>query len=83
MAFQKIDDLRDCLYDLNGDSVIGAIIDNAKLKFIYKIQNTEIAELAAKMTDSILVDDEISKVRIDLSLTEKVDTDRMIRREES
>ncbi|EKS0008959.1 type IV secretory system conjugative DNA transfer family protein [Salmonella enterica] len=83
MAFQAIDDLRDCPSDLNGDSVIGAVIENAKFKLIYKIQNPETAEWAAKMTGSILVDDEMRKVRTDLSLTEKVDTDRMIRQAES
>ncbi|EAQ0265153.1 type IV secretion system DNA-binding domain-containing protein [Salmonella enterica] len=83
MAFQAIDDLRDCPSDLNGDSVIGAIIENAKFKLIYKIQNPETAEWAARMTGSILVDDEMRKVRTDLSLTEKVETDRMIRQAES
>ncbi|HBR0016574.1 TPA: type IV secretory system conjugative DNA transfer family protein [Klebsiella aerogenes] len=83
MAFQAIDDLRDCPSDLNGDSVIGAVIENAKFKLIYRIQNPETAEWAAKMTGSILVDDEMRKVRTDLSLTEKVDTDRMIRQAES
>lgn len=83
MAFQAIDDLIDCPSDLNGDSVIGAVIENAKFKLIYKIQNPETAEWAAKMTGSILVDDEMRKVRTDLSLTEKVDTDRMIRQAES
>ncbi|EGI25736.1 TriK protein [Escherichia coli TA206] len=83
MAFQAIDDLRDCPSDLNGDSVIGAVIENAKFKLIYKIQNPETAEWAAKMTGSILVDDEMRQVRTDLSLTEKVDTDRMIRQAES
>lgn len=83
MAFQTTDDLRDCPSDLNGDSVIGAVIENAKFKLIYKIQNPETAEWAAKMTGSILVDDEMRKVRTDLSLTEKVDTDRMIRQAES
>lgn len=83
MAFQATDDLRDCPSDLNGDSVTGAVIENAKFKLIYKIQNPETAEWAAKMTGSILVDDEMRKVRTDLSLTEKVDTDRMIRQAES
>lgn len=83
MAFQATDDLRDCPSDLNGDSVIGAVVENAKFKLIYKIQNPETAEWAAKMTGSILVDDEMRKVRTDLSLTEKVDTDRMIRQAES
>lgn len=83
MAFQATDDLRDCPSDLNGESVTGAVIENAKFKLIYKIQNPETAEWAAKMTGSILVDDEMRKIRTDLSLTEKVDTDRMIRQAES
>ncbi|ECW9809504.1 type IV secretion system DNA-binding domain-containing protein [Salmonella enterica subsp. enterica serovar Poona] len=83
MAFQAIDDLRDCPSDLNGDSVIGAVVENAKFKLIYKIQNPETAEWAAKMTGSIMVDDEMRKIRTDLSLTEKVQTDRMIRQAES
>ncbi|WP_105492733.1 transglycosylase SLT domain-containing protein [Escherichia coli] len=52
-------------------------------QLIYEIQNPETAEWAAKMTGSILVDDEMRKVRTDLSLTEKMDTDRMIRQAES
>ncbi|EIN0583662.1 type IV secretion system DNA-binding domain-containing protein [Salmonella enterica subsp. enterica serovar Newport] len=83
MAFQAIDDLRDCPSDLNGESVIGAVIENAKFKMIYKLQNPETAEWAAKMTGSILVDDEMRKTKTDLSLTETIETDRMIRQAET
>ncbi|ENT2068419.1 type IV secretory system conjugative DNA transfer family protein [Salmonella enterica] len=83
MAFQAIDDLRDCPADLNGEAVIGAVIENAKFKMIYQLQNPETAEWAARMTGSILVDDEMRKTKTDISLTEIVETDRMIRQAET
>lgn len=83
MAFQAIADLRDCPADLNGEAVIGAVIENAKFKMIYQLQNPETAEWAARMTGSILVDDEMRKTKTDISLTEIVETDRMIRQAET
>ncbi|ECG1137116.1 MFS transporter [Salmonella enterica subsp. enterica] len=83
MAFQAIDDLRNCPADLNGEAVIGAVIENAKFKMIYQLQNPETAEWAARMTGSILVDDEMRKTKTDISLTEIVETDRMIRQAET
>ncbi|HAF4788163.1 TPA: TraM recognition domain-containing protein [Salmonella enterica] len=83
MAFQAIDDLRDCPADLNGEAVIGAVIENAKFKMIYQLHNPETAEWAARMTGSILVDDEMRKTKTDISLTEIVETDRMIRQAET
>lgn len=82
MAFQAIDDLRDCPSDLNPESVIGAVVENAKFKLVYQLQNPETAEWVARMTGSILVDDEMRKVKTDLTLTEKLETDRMIRQAE-
>ncbi|MBD8234743.1 type IV secretion system DNA-binding domain-containing protein (plasmid) [Pantoea agglomerans] len=82
MAFQAIDDLRDCPADLNPESVIGAVVENAKFKLVYQLQNPETAEWVARMTGSILVDDEMRKVKTDISLTEKMETDRMIRQAE-
>lgn len=82
MAFQAIDDLRDCPADLNPESVIGAVVENAKFKLVYQLQNPETAEWVAKMTGSILVDDEMRKVKTDITLAEKMETDRMIRQAE-
>ena len=56
MAFQAIDDLRDCPADLNPESVIGAVVENAKFKLVYQLQNPDTAEWVARMTGSILVD---------------------------
>ena len=82
MAHQSIADLRDCPADLNGDSVVGAVVENAKFKLVYKLQDPETAEWIAKMTGIILVDDESRKIERSAVLTESVDGDRTIRQAE-
>ncbi|WP_084110644.1 type IV secretory system conjugative DNA transfer family protein [Erwinia typographi] len=82
MAFQAIDDLRDCPADLNGDAVVGAVVENAKFKLVYKLQNPETAEWVAKMSGTILVDDESRKAKTSRVLTEIIDDERTIRQAE-
>ncbi|AJJ53081.1 type IV secretory system Conjugative DNA transfer family protein (plasmid) [Yersinia pseudotuberculosis IP 32953] len=82
MAFQAIDDLRDCPADLNGDAVVGAVVENAKFKLVYKLQNPETAEWVAKMSGTILVDDESRKAKTSKVLTETIDDERTIRQAE-
>lgn len=82
MAFQAIDDLRDCPADLNGDAVVGAVVENAKFKLVYKLQNPETAEWVAKMSGTILVDDESRKAKTSAVLTEVIDDERTIRQAE-
>lgn len=82
MAFQAIDDLRDCPADLNGDAVVGAVVENAKFKLVYKLQNPETADWVAKMSGTILVDDESRKAKTSKVLTEVIDDERTIRQAE-
>lgn len=82
MAFQAIDDLRDCPADLNGDAVVGAVVENAKFKLVYRLQNPETAEWVAKMSGTILVDDESRKAKTGAALTEVIDDERTIRQAE-
>lgn len=82
MAFQAIDDLRDCPADLNGDAVVGAVVENAKFKLVYKLQNPETADWVAKMSGTILVDDETRKAKTNMVLTETIDDERSIRQAE-
>lgn len=82
MAFQAIDDLRDCPADLNGDAVVGAVVENAKFKLVYKLQNPETADWVAKMSGTILVDDESRKAKTTVVLTESIDDERTIRQAE-
>jgi hypothetical protein len=83
MAHQSIADLRDCPADLNGDAVVGAVVENCKFKLVYKLQDPDTAEWVARMSGTILVDDESRKVTTTAVLTEKVDNERMLRQAES
>lgn len=82
MAHQSIRDLYDCPADLDGDAVAGSVIENCKFMLVYRLRDPDTAEWVARMTGSILVDDEMRKVKTDMSLTETVETDRMIRQAE-
>lgn len=82
MAHQSIKDLYDCPADLDGDAVAGSVVENCKFMLVYRLRDPDTAEWVARMTGSILVDDEMRKVTTDISLTEKMDTDRMIRQAE-
>ncbi|KAB8306701.1 MFS transporter [Erwinia endophytica] len=83
MAHQSIADLRDCPADLNGDAVVGAVVENCKFKLVYKLQDPDTAEWVARMSGTILVDDESRKVTTTSVLTEKIDNERTIRQAES
>lgn len=83
MAHQSIADLRDCPADLNGDAVVGAVVENCKFKLVYKLQDPDTAEWLARMSGTILVDDESRKVTTTAVLTEKIDDERTIRQAES
>ncbi len=79
MAHQSVADLRDCPADLNGDAVVGSVVENAKLKIVYKIQDPETAQWVADMSGTILVDDETRKIETSKTLTEKMEGDKTVR----
>ncbi|WP_299139105.1 type IV secretory system conjugative DNA transfer family protein [uncultured Vibrio sp.] len=82
LAHQSVADLRDCPADLNSDAVVGAVVENTKFKLVYKLQDPETAEWVAKMSGTILVDDETRSVETDATLSEIVDTKRTLRQAE-
>lgn len=82
MAHQSIADLRDCPADLNGDAVVGAVVENTKFKLVYKLQDPDTAEWVSRMTGTILVDDETRTAKTTQMLTEVVDDKRSIRQAE-
>ncbi|TVO39893.1 type IV secretory system conjugative DNA transfer family protein [Vibrio algivorus] len=82
MAHQSIADLKDCPADLNGDAVVGAVVENAKFKLVYKLQDPDTAKWVAEMSGTILVDDETRKVETSKALTESIASDRSIRQAE-
>ncbi|AYQ47492.1 Type IV secretory system Conjugative DNA transfer [Dickeya solani] len=82
MAHQSIADLKDCPADLKGDAVVGAVVENAKFKLAYRVMDPDTAEWVARMSGTILVDDEIRKAKTDAVLTETIDGERTIRQAE-
>ena len=82
MDHQSVADLRDCPADLNGDAGVGAAGENAKFKLVYKLQDPDTALWVAKMSGTILVDDESRKAKTNRVLTEVIDDERTIRQAE-
>lgn len=79
LAHQSLADLRDVGGDLDGDAVVGSVVENCKVKIAYRVQNPDTAEWLSRMSGSILVDDEMRSVGKNVVLTEKVKGDRSIR----
>lgn len=82
IAHQSIADLRDCPADLNGDTVVGAVVENCGLRFAYRIQDPATAEWLAAMSGTILVDDEVRRIERNTALAESVDGDRVLKQSE-
>ncbi|MBT1809203.1 TraM recognition domain-containing protein [Enterobacter hormaechei subsp. xiangfangensis] len=82
MDHQSIADLKDCPADLKGDAVVGAVVENAKFKLVYRVMDPDTAEWVARMSGTILVDDELRKAKTDNMLTEMIDSERTIRQAE-
>lgn len=82
MAHQSIADLKDCPADLKGEAVVGAIVENAKFKLVYRVMDPDTADWVARMSGTILVDDEVRKAKTDAVLTETIDSERTIRQAE-
>ncbi|EPE7799218.1 type IV secretory system conjugative DNA transfer family protein [Yersinia enterocolitica] len=82
MDHQSIADLKDCPADLKSDAVVGAVVENAKFKLVYRVMDPDTAEWVARMSGTILVDDEVRKAKTDAVLTETIDDERTIRQAE-
>ena len=82
MDHQSIADLKDCPADLKGDAVVGAVVENAKFKLVYRVMDPDTADWVARMSGTILVDDEFRKAKTDNMLTETIDSERTIRQAE-
>lgn len=82
MDHQSIADLKDCPADLKCDAVVGAVVENAKFKLVYRVMDPDTADWVARMSGTILVDDELRKAKTDNMLTETIDSERTIRQAE-
>lgn len=82
LAHQSLADLRDCPADLDGEAVIGAVVENCALRITYRVRDPETAEWLASMSGTILVDDEVRKVERNVALAEVIDGERTVRQAE-
>ena len=82
MDHQSIADLKDCQADLKVDAVVGAVVENAKFKLVYRVMDPDTAEWVARMSGTILVDDQVRKAKTDAVLTETIEDERTIRQAE-
>lgn len=82
IAHQSLQDLRDCPADLNADAVQGAVMENCRLKIIYKAEDPKTAKWLAEKSGRILVDDEMRRVNRNAAMSEVIDDQRMIRQAE-
>lgn len=78
MAHQSIADLKDCPKDLEPDAVVGAVLENTKIKLVYRVEMPETAEIFAEKSGTILVDDETRLVERSLSMAESVSSERRV-----
>ncbi|MBN0070740.1 hypothetical protein JTL64_35760, partial [Pseudomonas aeruginosa] len=58
------------------------VVENAKFKLVYRVMDPDTAEWVARMSGTILVDDELRKAKTDNMLTETIDSERTIRQAE-
>lgn len=82
MAHQSVADLRDCPNDLEPEAVVGAVLENTKIKMVYRVEMPETAEIFAKKSGKILVDEEIRFIDRSTSLVEHVKPHRNVRQSE-
>lgn len=82
IAHQSLGDLRDCGSDLDPDSVVSAINENCSIKLAYKVHDPDTADWLARMTGTILVDDEHRKFKTNSGLVEVDQQERVLRQSE-
>ena len=82
IAHQSLGDLRDCPADLNAESVVASVNENCGIKLAYAIKDPDTADWLARMSGSILVDDETRQVKTNAGLTEVRNSDRTLRQSE-
>ncbi|SNS03684.1 Type IV secretory pathway, VirD4 component, TraG/TraD family ATPase [Methylobacillus rhizosphaerae] len=82
IAHQSLGDLRDCPADLDPESVVASVNENCAIKMAYQVKDPDTALWLARMSGTILVDDEIRQVKTNAGLTEARDGGRTLRQAE-
>lgn len=82
IAHQSLGDLRDCPADIDPESVVSSVNENCAIKMAYQVKDPDTALWLARMSGTILVDDEIRQVKTNTGLTETRDGERTLRQAE-
>lgn len=82
IAHQSLGDLRDCPADLDPESVVASVNENCAIKMAYQVKDPDTALWLARMSGTILVDDEVRQVKTNAGLTETRDGERTLRQAE-
>lgn len=82
IAHQSLGDLRDTPADLDPESVVASVNENCAIKMAYQVKDPDTALWLARMSGTILVDDEIRQVKTNAGLTETRDGERTLRQAE-
>lgn len=82
IVHQSLGDLRDCPADLDPESVVASANENCATKMAYQVKDPDTALWLARMSGTILVDDEIRQVKTNAGLTETRDGERTLRQAE-
>ncbi len=82
IAHQSLGDLRDCPADLDPESVVASVNENCAIKMAYQVKDPDTASWLARMSGTILVDDETRQVKTNAGLTETRDGERTLRQAE-
>lgn len=82
IAHQSLGDLHDCPADLDPESVVASVNENCAIKMSYQVKDPDTALWLARMSGTILVDDEIRQVKTNAGLTETRDGERTLRQAE-
>ena len=82
VAHQTINDLRNVSADIDPEQVISSVTENCGLKFTYRVNDPDTALWLARMSGSILTDEETRSLETDVLLTEREREIRNLRQAE-
>jgi len=82
LASQSYTDLRNCPKDMDSESVISSVIENAAIHVNYKSNDVDLAETIAKSTGSISIDEEVRDLEVNGVWAEESNGHRSLRKGE-
>jgi hypothetical protein len=82
LAHQSFADLQDAPADLSGPAIEGAVMENARVKLVYRVEDPDTAERLGRKSGLIQVDNETRTVHRNVALAERVHDERAITQSE-